>query len=180
MTFNKYVKAFLATSCIIVATNAFSLNSSPTTTEDSETIESITVTGDGKAFYRQLMNLAEDDFFDLYNQITENEDLKVKCKTKNRHGFTRIKQRKCESAFVSRIKYDNVQVSIESGSRRTGALSSGTWMNRIGLTTKSYSEMKKLRKQQIEDLEQKIKDNPELQQKLIKLLQSKEKYKNAS
>ena len=165
---------------MVLATNAFSLNSTKTTDDKSEKIESITVTGDGKAFQRQLMNLAEDELFDLYNELSDNKDLQVTCKKQKRHGFTRIQQRKCVSAFASRIVYENVQVAIESGSRRTGALSSGTWMNRIGLTSKSYNEMKKLRKQQIEDIRQKLKESPELQEKFIKLMQTKEKYQNAT
>ena len=172
-------KLLLVLSSFLFTTSAYSAIPSEAKNKASEPIESITVTGEGKVFYRQLMNLAEDELFDLYNELTEDKDFKVKCSNKNRHGFTRIKQRKCESAFQSRIKYENMQVARKSGSSRTGTLSNGTWMNRVGPSAKSYAEMKELRKKQVEDIVQKIMDNPALEQKFRKLLQTRESYKNA-
>lgn len=183
MDMKKKVPLLLFCSSLLISTNTFSQDISADKSKPSEAIENIVVSGDSIGFYRHVMNKAEDDLFDLYNDLALKNDFKVKCERKNRHGFTRIKHRKCESNFVSRIQYEALQREISTGSKRqlaNGKLTSNSWLSRSSLTNGYlYAEMRKLKEDQIEDFEQKLLAHPELQQKLIKFLEAREKFEQA-
>lgn len=56
-------------------------------------------------YYKKQLVKAEDNFYDLFNELTENEAFRVKCKRKTiDDSFSRIKKRVCESKFKKLVE----------------------------------------------------------------------------
>jgi len=67
-------------------------------------IERIQVTGDRPRIYlRRAMVKAENNFYDLYNQLTTNNDFKVQCEKVFKPG-SHIKNRVCKPNFTKTIR----------------------------------------------------------------------------
>lgn len=145
-----------------------------------ESIETITVIGEESlAFYRYEIERAENEFFTLFNQMTSEADHKVVCEKKNRHGFTRIKQRECTSGYETRIKYELTQRAINSSSLRRPVGGNGdSFLQNIPKTGEYYVAALKIRKDQLQEFREKILSSPDLQEKYIKLQEAKAKLEN--
>jgi hypothetical protein len=140
------------------------------TEQPSEDIEQITVTGNDQInVLRYQMHRAEEEFFDFFNQLTTNKDFQITCKQEAKHGFTRIKQRNCSSAFETRIEFELTQDAL----RTRGGLEN------VPLRGEIYTAQKIVRKKQLEEMKKLISENPDFQQKLIALNNAKAKFEQA-
>lgn len=140
-----------------------------TTTKD---IERITVDGDEQtSVLRYNYIRAEDSFFNAFNQLTDNTDFHITCEKKKRHSFTRIKLRDCESGFEKRI---TAELISEVMMRNRAAPSLG-----IPLPGQINAKQNKAREKQIEAMEVLIQQSPQLQEKLIALIEAKQKLDDA-
>ncbi|MEL7538042.1 MAG: hypothetical protein AAFM91_13410 [Pseudomonadota bacterium] len=139
---------------------------------DDESIDEITVTGQGSVTsFRNQMFRAEDAFFDLFNQLTTEEDFEIVCERRRRHSFTRTTERYCESRFESRIAFELTQRNINLGSVESAIP--------VPLQGEYERQVKKRRDDQLKEMERVLLENPELQQKLIELNEAKAKYEEA-
>jgi len=69
-------------------------------------IERIQVTGEkSRIYFRRAMIKAEDNFYDLYNQLTLNNDFKIQCEMAFKAG-SHIKHRVCKPNFTKTIRSD--------------------------------------------------------------------------
>lgn len=157
-------------------------NMSQPENDSQKELERIIVEGDEQiSVLRYNFYRAEEDFFNLFNELIDNESFRISCKQKERHAFTRIKQRSCESKFQDEEEYRMTQRAIQTGSRRYDGTerNAGHWMSRLPLQGEVYTQQKRLQKKQIAAMEALIVENPELQQKLIKLNEAKQKFEDA-
>ena len=174
---NKYILVLSAMLLMPLHSNA-QIEQTPQlqSADTQEDIERITVEGsDQLSVLRHSFYRAEEDFFNLFNELTTDESFQITCKPKERHAFTRIKKRTCESKFQDEEEYAMTQKAIFNGSRRN----EDAWMARLPLQGEVYTQQRRLQKKQIAAMEALITENPELQQKLIKLNQAKQKYQDA-
>lgn len=150
----------------------FNLHANQTSTnEKDDEMEHITVTGEDQlSVLRYNVYRAEEEFFNSFNDLLTNKDFKIACKNEKKHAFTRLKKRKCKSAFESDMSFEVTQTALRSG--RGGIKNSP-------LKSEIHIEQQKLRKKQIAEMERLIKESPELQAKLIKLNQAKVKFESA-
>jgi hypothetical protein len=113
-----------------------------------EPIEEITVVGE-----KTLLSLkfaayqAEDDFFNLFNELNENDEFDVFCGREASTG-SRIKRRRCWSPFEREVDDELLRYQWETGGM-------------LGLRNEGLLTAK--RKKQAEMLKQMVLENPELQ-----------------
>lgn len=141
-----------------------------TSTEAVEDIETIVIQGDDQiVVLRHNYIRAENDFFTSFNELTSDEDFKITCKKKKRHSFTRIVKRKCESAFESKI--------FKQVMRETQRFDPNVaYLPPPGLV---LARQKRIREKQISEMEDMVRSSPELQKKLLALIDAKRKYNKA-
>jgi len=83
-----------------VSATSYNANTSQKTYVEEQNIERIQVTGQRPVIYFQrAMMEAENDFYKLYSQLTQNHEFKTKCSKLTPTG-TRIKQRICTANFI--------------------------------------------------------------------------------
>jgi len=69
-------------------------------------IERIQVIGQRpRLYFRRTMEKAEDNFYDMYNQLTTDNDFKVQC-NKEFRSFSHIKHRVCKPNYTKTIRDD--------------------------------------------------------------------------
>lgn len=163
MIHNKSTKFIFAITLFLNAFNLFA-EQSQTDSEDKD-IEHITVTGEDQiTVLRYAMYRAEEDFFDSFNDLTTKKDFKITCHNEQKHAFTRLKQRKCKSAFESDVAFELTQRALRSGRRG---------IENSPMKGEIYVAQERVRRKQLKEMERLLLESPELQAKLIKLNQAK-------
>lgn len=140
------------------------------TAKDGEPIDEVVVTAEGNlTFLRRQIIRAENDFYNLFNDLTSEDDFKIVCKKEKRHGFTNMIVRKCKSKYEDTIAFELTQRD-----RRLGSF------ERTSLPTTKQGEYEqrvaKRREEQLAEMARILQENPEFQQKLITLNEAKAKY----
>ena len=166
-----YIARFFICNIAIMSCASFSFALTNDTKQEDENIEQITVTGDDQlSVLRYAMYRAEEEFFDSFNDLTTNKDFKITCHNEQKHTFTRLKKRKCKSAFESDMSFEVTQTALRSG--RGGIKNSP-------LKSEIHIEQQKVRKKQIAEMKRLLLKSPELQAKLVKVNQAKVKFEQA-
>ena len=160
---------------IEAAADAETLTSADTVPPAGEPVDEITVTGQGnRNYFKRQMIRAETEFYDLFNELTTEKDFRIVCETENRHAFTNIKVRKCQSVYESRIAYELTQRAFQMGSRaganiEVPATKRGEYAQRVA----------ERRQEQLEDMARILEENPEFKEKLIALNKAKAEYEES-
>lgn len=82
---------------------------------DEDDVEVIGVVGQKSlAYFRAQMEIAELDFYDLFNELAEEEKFKIKCRRENRTG-SNIKSRVCYPQYVLDRFAQETQDAMNSG-----------------------------------------------------------------
>ena len=145
-----------AVSALLAAISALSLQATAQNSEEraEEPIEEITVVGE-----KTLLNLkfaayrAEEDFFELFNELNEKDEFDVFCDNES-NTYSRVKRRRCWSPFEREIEEDAIRDMVGA----SGQLGGGTRM-----LPRNEGLIRAKRKQQAEMLQQMVLENPELQ-----------------
>jgi len=117
-------------------------------------IERIQVTGERpRIYFRREMIKAEDNFYDLYNKLTLNEDFKVRCEKVFRPG-SHIKSRVCKPNFTKTVRAAMHAESIAE------------------MASTSYNQevdfrIKKMQEKHYKAMEKTVNSNPQLKKLLL-------------
>jgi len=85
----------------------------PEATAESDEIDEIVVLGARSlTLLRQEVVVAEDRFFDLYNELNEDDDYDIVCESRRPIG-TRIQVRECKAQFVRDAEYEATQDALQ-------------------------------------------------------------------
>ena len=131
--------------------------------EDDEPIEEITAYG-----HKSLLNLkyaafqAEQDFFNLFNELNEDDRFDVHCEHRAPTG-SRIKRRMCTSPFEHELD--------EEAARDMFLTGGGGYV-----PLQNEGAIRALRKKQAEMLKAMVMENPELQQRYIELGKANQRF----
>ena len=126
-------------------------------------IESIDVTGSVPLlFYKDEMQAAELDFYELYNALNDNKKYTVVCRKQTRLG-SRIKTRVCHPQYVLDRMAQETQEVLSSG----GAYPS---LQQIEFAVKDE------RAESMKHVEELVKSNPKLLEKLVELNEKQALY----
>ena len=118
-----------------------------------ESIDEITVVGE-----KSLLNLkfaayqAEEDFFNRFNELNENDEFDVFC-DETSNTYSRIKRRRCWSPFEREIDEEELRYQWQTGSN-------------LGVRNEGLVRAK--RKMQAEMLKKMVLENPELQKLYVR------------
>ncbi|WP_371195204.1 hypothetical protein [Glaciecola sp. SC05] len=165
---------FLFTAALLLQLTAFQLQafqdqvgqqeqSAAVNENDTEVID---VVGEQHlVFYRDNLHEAEDAFFGMLNEVIEDDDFKVTCKTQLIQAFSRLKERTCEANFVSRITGRETRDGIDSGNQPS--------------TMKIRRQLDKKQREYAEVLVAKINENPNILRAYQELELAKQKYQAA-
>ncbi|MFC4701318.1 hypothetical protein ACFO4O_14200 [Glaciecola siphonariae] len=124
-------------------------------------IEAIDVIGDRPlSYYRRNLVKQENAFFDLMNQLIDEDDFKVTCKKQRMQAFSRLKARACEANFVSRIIGEATQQNFDSMSL-SSRMGGPDGVNLVA-DVKIQLALKKRQREQLEAMVETINNNPEL------------------
>ncbi|XOV79617.1 MAG: hypothetical protein ACFHVJ_01360 [Aestuariibacter sp.] len=139
--------------------------------KDSEhSMERIEVTGKPpKHFFRERLYLAQENFFELFNQLTQDEAFKVTCERRKQHAFTRLTERVCEAQFVSDIKHENLARASEMQSKKSSAL-------HLGDKSKYRKQYKEMQQKQLQHMVELLNSNTKLRQQFQALQQAKNQF----
>ncbi len=115
MTMQKTRKIFIVSMllgmCLPQATVA--QENSPEATAESDEIDEIVVLGGHSlTLLRQEVVVAEDRFFDLYNELNEDDKYDIVCESRRPIG-TRIQVRECKAQFVRDAEVEAVQGALQ-------------------------------------------------------------------
>ncbi|NDW20536.1 hypothetical protein [Alteromonas hispanica] len=121
-------------------------------------------------FYKKQYQKTVFDFYDVFNSITSDDLFKVRCKSRPRKSFTRIKTRQCHPNYLSKIKSSTLQQNL--------ALSRGGSLDGLQLASgsKQQEQYRKMLEKHGEVLEQAILNSEVLQKKYRALMESLETY----
>jgi len=117
-------------------------------------IERIQVVGERpRIYFRREMIKAEDNFYDLYNQLTPNDDFKVRCEKVFRAG-SHIKNRVCKPNFTKTIRANMYAGSLAE------------------MTSTAYNQevdfrIKKMQEEHYKSMEKTVNNNPKLKELLL-------------
>ena len=159
---------------VLVLTTVFSTMSFGSTTSSQE-VEVIEVTGKRPvSFFKKLVNSAELNFYELYNDITTNRKFKVECKQVARHSFSRIKERKCIPAFADIAMFEQMDkmTSLRAPREFLGEnpIFLSVQRSQLKVATDDYSE------QQLNNIIEHLKTNPKLLERYNKLVDARNLY----
>ena len=112
------------------------------------------------SFFKRALRNSEEDFFSLYNSLTNDDDFKVSCEDKVYVG-RKTKTRICAPAFQNRILFEARQDARLRGSRRN------LFNNLTNISRAEIKEsMLERQKDHIADMNKLAQQNPELLAKL--------------
>ncbi|WP_371193389.1 hypothetical protein [Glaciecola sp. SC05] len=127
-------------------------------------IEIIGVVGDQPlSYFKRLLRQKEDQFFSLTNELVSDDDFKVKCGTTLMQGFSRLKTRKCEAQFVSRLVGEQTQEQFDLMSLSTrGNLSAAAPLLAMRNNQQVQKRIQRRQQEYLNELTNLINSNPEL------------------
>ncbi|WP_334030058.1 hypothetical protein [Alteromonas sp. P256] len=122
-----------------------------------------------KAFYRQ-----EDNFFDLYNELIDENQFRMDCEMRSMHLQSKVKHRACIPRFV---EIENAR-ELETAALRSGRLDASSILNAVpdkAALRLIYAKKKKEMAKKMADL---INSNPELAKRYTQYVEAKTKFEN--
>ena len=155
----------LALSSFAVVTSVSAQNTSQGTSQEQskEDIERIGVTGSVPLlFYKDDMQAAELDFYEMFNALNDNKKYKVLCRKETRLG-SRIKTRVCYPQYVLDRMAQETQDALSSGAGYPS-------LQQIEFAVKDERE------ESMKYVEELVKSNPKLLEKLIQLNEKQALY----
>lgn len=160
----KLTKTIVVVLSLAASTMSISANASDNTnTSNKEDIERIGVTGSVPLlFYKDEMQSAELDFYEMYNALNDNKKYTIVCRKQTRLG-SRIKTRVCHPQYVLDRMAQKTQDVLSSG----GAYPS---LKQIEFAVKDE------RDESMKHVEKLVKSNPKLLEKLIQLNEKQALY----
>ena len=161
---SKSIAVILSLATLATASISASVNASENTNNSAkEDIERIGVTGSVPLlFYKDEMQSAELDFYEMYNALNDNKKYTIVCRLQTRLG-SRIKTRVCHPQYVLDRMAQETQDVLSSG----GAYPS---LKQIEFAVKDERE------ESMKHVEKLVKSNPKLLEKLIELNQKQALY----
>lgn len=106
------VKVSFLSVIIISSTITFANNANANEPAKHKEIERIEVVGEiDSVGYKKRAIKAKQDFYALYNQMTQDSMLKVKCKKEIKPGSGRIRVTVCEPAYEAKITPRNMKLA---------------------------------------------------------------------
>jgi len=106
-----------------------------------------------KSYFRKEMIKAEDSFYDLYNQLTTNNDFKAKCRKVLTTGSF-IKNRECKPNFVNTMRSTTNAETLQD-------MSSATYDREMAFRIKT------MQKKHLKEMATTIGNNPKLKELFI-------------
>jgi hypothetical protein len=174
---NHIIRLFVLSTLMVVHFMVSAAQEDGDSEKTVEDIEHVQVTGQRLApYFKKLMYKAEEDFYGLYNDLTDNDDFKITCHRKEIHNFTRLKKRVCEAGYISKSINEGNEAAFSSMLKRNQL--NGNFSG----TSNKFQEARialKYREKQLEDLKEKLLASPELMEKYIALTEAKTKYEEA-
>lgn len=158
------LSSFAVVNSVSASDNA-SQNSSQGTSQNNskEDIETIGITGSVPLlFYKDDMQAAELDFYEMFNALNDNKKYKVLCRKETRLG-SRIKTRVCYPQYVLDRMAEETQDALSSGAGYPS-------LQQIEFAVKDERE------ESMKYVEELVKSNPELLHKLIQLNEKQALY----
>lgn len=158
----KSIAVVLALSNFAVV-NSVSANDNASKNNSKEDIERIGITGSVPLlFYKDDMQAAELDFYEMFNALNDNKKYKVLCRKETRLG-SRIKTRVCYPQYVLDRMAEETQDALSSGAGYPS-------LQQIEFAVKDERE------ESMKYVEELVKSNPELLEKLIQLNEKQALY----
>lgn len=169
-------------------------------------IEVIEVKGSRSlSFYRRALSRAEKSLYNEYNKLTDNDELKVICRTEQITTGSRKKKQKCRPRYEKTLQAKETQFAISrmgatlvnnrssdvTSLSPTGGQTSGTLGVGISETVGALlhvegivnnqnragnSQLERKRLEHYDDMLKMLKQNPELRQKFLEYVIAKQKY----
>lgn len=122
-----------------------------------------------KAFYRQ-----EDNFFDLYNELVDENQFRMDCEMRLRHLQSKVKYRACIPRYVG---IENAK-ELKDAALRNGRIEAKSFLSGVpdiaGLRL-TYAKKKKEMATKMAEL---INSNPELAKRYTQYVEAKTKFEN--
>lgn len=115
MTFKKALRLLVGgiSLSIFLSLAAIAQDQDAEATAETEEIDEIIVLGARSlTLLRQEVIVAEDKFFDIYNQLNEDDKYDIVCETRKPLG-TRISVRECKAQFVRDAEYEAIQDALQ-------------------------------------------------------------------
>lgn len=158
----KSIAVVLALSNFAVV-NSVSASDNASKNNSKEDIERIGITGSVPLlFYKDDMQAAELDFYEMFNALNDNKKYKVLCRKETRLG-SRIKTRVCYPQYVLDRMAEETQDALSSGAGYPS-------LQQIEFAVKDERE------ESMKYVEELVKSNPELLEKLIQLNEKQALY----
>lgn len=156
---------------------AFVSNTCLATTDTESEIERIDVIGKKPlVLMKRDMIRAEDEFYDLYNELVEYREMRMDCEMQSLHNFTRVKKRTCKPKFLEAIKNDEMDKAID---RAGGRNSIANIMNAVPDIVIVRQRVKEKNIEMANVMSELINKNKNLAEKYAKWLDAKNKYEAA-
>ena len=170
--------ALILASLLCASVNAYQSGASDAGNQvdgSDQPVERVEVLGQRPTkFYLDLYREREKDFLAHFNQLVEDKDMLVKCKMRNDTG-SRVRTRKCEPRYVTRIQGEEKQQAIASfGYTNKPTFSPAVQANVNGPYVDSLIKGKS--EHLAVDMAQLVNENPELKERFLLLKSAKEEY----
>lgn len=130
------------------------VDAAPATTQEEEIDEVLVYGARSLTLLRQEVTVAEDRFFDIYNELNEDDRYDIICETRRPIG-TRIGVRECKAKFVR-----DAEVEATQGALMMTDIAANVTAQPIRTSSKDYEILK-------EKLQTFSVSNPELQEALM-------------
>ena len=149
---------------LLVCLSQTSFAQENSTDDDSEEIDEIIVLGaHSLTLLRQEVVVAEDKFFDLYNELNDDDRFDIICENRRPIG-TRIQVRECKAQFVRDAEVDAIQDALMMNNAPANVTAQP-----VRASKRDYRKLD-------EKLKQFAVENPELQEALMEYDHLSKKY----
>ncbi|WP_156844078.1 hypothetical protein [Alteromonas sp. RW2A1] len=123
-----------------------------------------------KAFYRH-----EDNFFDLYNELVDENQFRMDCEMRLRHLQSKVKYRACIPRYVG---IENAK-ELEDAALRSGRLSASSILNATPDKAALRLTYAKKKKEMATKMAELINSHPELAKRYTQYVEAKTKFEDA-
>ncbi|WP_269519181.1 hypothetical protein [Alteromonas sp. BMJM2] len=123
-----------------------------------------------KAFYRH-----EDNFFDLYNELVDENQFRMDCEMRLRHLDTRVKKRECIPRYV---EIENAK-QLREAALRNGRVDAASFLGAVPDRAGLRLVYEKKKKQMATKMAELINSHPELTKRYTQYVEAKTKFEDA-
>lgn len=157
------INKHIVLSLMLITCSSVALETGDVTTQQ-QNIENIEIVGSKPlSFYRQQMEQTELKFYDTLNDLVAHPKYKMKCKKIPVHEGSRITQKACYPQYFLAKKTQLTEIAVRAN---------------INMPSDAYVEfmLKKEKAESLAHVEELVKKNPELKQRLVEMFQAKQAY----